>query len=180
MGRLGVAVQAFFAALGNASKAEAIFKLLSSDTAPSKLPAPATPAKAPEAAPKKPSRSEALVLLDTLQRESRLLDLVYESLDAYTDEQIGGAARGVLNDTKKVLARMFEIAPLSSVDEGAPQEVASGYDPSQIRLTGNVNGNPPFRGKIVHRGWKANRCELPTWTGKAESASILAPTEVEV
>jgi hypothetical protein len=179
MGRLGVAFRAFFAALGSAEKAGAIADVLSGESTAAKLPAP-VPAAKPEPAPKKPSRSDALVLLDTLQRESRLLDLVYESLDSYTDEQIGGAARGVLNDTRKVLARMFEIAPLSTIDEGSPQDVVGGYDPAQFRLTGNVNGQPPFRGKIVHRGWKANRCELPTWTGKAESASILAPTEVEV
>ena len=40
-------------------------------------------------------------------REARFVDLVNESLDGYSDAQIGAAARDVLRDSKKVLDRLF-------------------------------------------------------------------------
>jgi hypothetical protein len=47
-------------------------------------------------------------------------------------------------------------------------------------LTGNVTGDPPFQGKLVHHGWEAARCDLPAWTGSAASAQVVAPAEVEL
>jgi hypothetical protein len=43
-----------------------------------------------------------------------------------------------------------------------------------------VAGEPPLRGKLVHPGWEATKCELPTWTGSKDSARVIAPAEVEI
>jgi hypothetical protein len=59
-------------------------------------------------------------------------------------------------------------------------EVPAGYDAGRYRLTGNVSGEPPFRGQLVHHGWLASRCEIPTWSGSEQAAMIVAPEEVEV
>ena len=34
-------------------------------------------------------------------------------------------------------------------------EVPAGFDAGRYRLTGNVTGEPPFRGRLVHPGWEA-------------------------
>jgi len=59
-------------------------------------------------------------------------------------------------------------------------DVPAGFDPGRFRLTGNVSGEPPFRGRLVHGGWEATRCELPTWSGSAAAERIVAPVEVEL
>jgi len=58
--------------------------------------------------------------------------------------------------------------------------VPAGFDAGRFRVVGNVTGEPPFRGRIVHHGWQANECQLPAWSGSAESALIIAPVEVEL
>jgi hypothetical protein len=58
--------------------------------------------------------------------------------------------------------------------------LGANLDPAQFRLTGNVTGAAPFRGKLQHHGWKAGKCELPEWTGNDASALVVAPAEVEV
>lgn len=132
-----------------------------------------------KAAPKQ-GRSDAISLLAALQREARWLDLVNESLDEYSDAQIGGAARDVLRDSKTVLERMFALQPLTDAEDGAPIETPSAFDPAEYRLTGNVTGDAPFKGALTHHGWKATRCEVPTFSGSESAAMIVAPVEIEI
>jgi hypothetical protein len=127
-----------------------------------------------------PRRSEAVALLAALQREARLVDLIQEPLDAYTDEQVGAAARSVLKDSAGVLQRFFALAPVRKEEEGAAVEVPGGYDPARFRLTGQPQGSGPFRGKLAHKGWQATTVSLPSWTGSKDAALVIAPAEVEV
>jgi hypothetical protein len=103
-----------------------------------------------------------------------------EPLDNYPDAQVGAAARDVLRDCGKVLERLFDLRPVSEQQEGSSLEVAAGYDTGRIRLVGNVQGEPPYHGKVVHHGWMAGRCELPKWSGSESSQSVVAPAEVEI
>jgi hypothetical protein len=121
-------------------------------------------------------RSEALTVLSVLQREARLLDLVSESLDAYTDEQIGGAARNVLRDTHKSLQQMFGLQPLSQVAEGDSIPIPKNASPMRWRIAGNTASD---RGTLAHAGWVATRVELPKWSGVRDDAWVIAPLEVE-
>ncbi len=146
----------------------------------------ATP-KAPSKAPAKPAakavsvgRSEALTLLAALQREARLVDLIQEPLDQYSDAQIGAAARDVLRNAAKTLDRFFGLRPVVQAEEGAVVETPRGFDPNRYRLIGHVAGQPPYRGRLVHPGWEADRCELPTWTGPESAARVIAPAELEI
>ena len=131
-------------------------------------------------APKPPARSEAITLLAALQREARFVDFIQESLAGYTDAQIGAAARDVHRDCGVVLQRMFALRPAVTDEEGKDVEVPAGFDAGRWRLTGNVTGEPPFHGRLVHPGWEATTCELPTWSGSAAAARIVAPAEVEL
>lgn len=128
----------------------------------------------------KPARSEALTLLAALQRESRFLDIVNEPLGDYSDQQIGAAARDVLRDAAAVLKRMFDLQPVVDQADGSALEVPPNYDPATYRLSGQVTGEPPFEGTLVHHGWRATRCELPEWSGSSGTVRVVAPAEVEV
>jgi len=185
VGRIKTAFRAFFRALGDAELARDLDSVLDGVAA-----APAAGAKAlsPPAAPlpsepakrQRPSRNEALTLLETLQREGRLIDFLKESLDGFSDAQIGAAARDVHRESAAVVERLFAVRPLSDEAEGAILEVTEGFDPLHYRLTGNVAGKPPFRGTLAHHGWQATKCELPAWSGADGAARIVAPIELDV
>jgi hypothetical protein len=179
--RLTVAIRAFFAALFHATMAERIAIALQPEddsSASARIPAPARPQ--PPAAPQRPVRSDAVSLLATLQREARFVDLVQENLDQYTDEQVGAAARDVLRDCRSAIDRLFQLQPVVDQQEGQPVNLPAGFDPGRFRLTGNVAGQPPFSGSLVHHGWQATRCEMPRWSGSDEAADVVAPAEVQL
>ncbi len=132
------------------------------------------------AAPKVSVRNDAITLLAALQREARLVDFLQESLADYSDAQIGAAVRDIHRECGAVLNRLFALRPAVTDEEGAEVEIPPGFDPARWRLTGNVSGEPPFHGRVVHPGWEATTCELPTWSGSAAAAKIIAPAEVEV
>ena len=199
--RFWLAIRAFFAVLFSSLAAERIRRVLTelrqqraedvleskavleqsgteAALAPAKVPAKATRPPAPKG--DVVGRSEALSLLAALQREARLVDLIQEPLQQYTDAQIGAAARDVLRNAAKTLERFFGLKPVVSAEEGAAVEVPRGFDPNRYRLIGHVVGEPPYRGQLVHPGWEAARCELPSWTGSESAARVIAPAEVEI
>lgn len=177
--RIWLAIQAFFKTLLDREFAEGVEQLQLGGP-PAEDTAEAKPATTTPPAPKPPARSEAITLLAALQREARLVDLVSETLDGYSDAQIGAAARDVLKDSGKVLQRMFSLEPLATVAEGDSLEVPAGYDAAEYRLTGNVSAEPPVSGQVVHAGWKATKCDVPKWTGSEDAALVVAPAEVQV
>jgi Domain of unknown function (DUF2760) len=180
MNRIAVAFRAFFAALFDAPTAERLKTALEGQTLP-KIDHEANPLQpAPRAEIATPARSEALTLLAALQREARLVDLVKQPLANFTDEEIGAAARNVLGDCGTVLDRFFALQPTTSQEEGSPCDVPVGYDPGCYKLCGRVEGAGPFRGKLVHHGWKATVVKLPGWMGSKDAAHIVAPAEVEI
>ena len=174
---LVVATKAFFKLMFNRELSESFEKLISGKAlpAPQQNSAPAQPTAAP-----KPSRSEAISLLAALQREARLIDLVNESLADYSDEQVGGAAREVLEESGKVIKRMFALKPISAAEDGSEISTPDSFDPAEYRLTGNVTGEPPFKGQLAHHGWKATKCEVPAWNGSSQAKNIVAPVEIEI
>lgn len=177
MTRILLAFRAFFRILFDGAAAGRVATALTHEPAAAPS-APATPPPAP--AKPKPARNDALNLLAALQREARLIDFLQEPLDGYSDAQIGAAVRDVHRDAGAALRRMFELRPLTTQAEDSPIEVAAGADAVRYRLTGNVAGSPPFRGRLRHHGWEAAKCDLPAWTGGSEAMSIVAPMEVEV
>jgi hypothetical protein len=58
--------------------------------------------------------------------------------------------------------------------------VPAGYETESYRLTGDVSREPPFAGKLMHAGWQATKCDLPTWTGSGKGALVVAPAEVQL
>ena len=120
-----------------------------------------------------------LHLLAVLQREGRLLDFFSEDLDLYEDEHIGAAVRGIHDNCKKVITKTLTLEAVLDGTEGEEVTVQPGFDPGAIKLTGNVAGDPPFKGILRHKGWRTRKLELPVLSD-AQDASVLAPAEVEI
>lgn len=120
-----------------------------------------------------------LRLLGILQSSSRLIDFFQEDISQYNDAQVGAAVRTIHAETKKILEEMVTIRPVMDVEEGAKIEVPAGYDPSKIKVVGNVVGQGPYKGVLVHPGWQAHKITLPKAV-EEQNAEILSPAEVEV
>ena len=183
MGRIWLAIRVFFIMLFNGAFAARVAQLVAERQLAAPVPEPAE--TKPQAAkqpfqPKPPLRSDAVTLLASLQREARFLDFIMEPVEAYSDAQIGAAVRDVHRECGKVLTRLMDIQPVATETEGADYEVPAGFDGVKVRLVGNVAGDPPFHGKLVHPGWQARKVELPAYSGSAAAAKIIAPVEVEL
>jgi hypothetical protein len=128
----------------------------------------ATPKPVPPPAPVKPSTNAAVQLLALLQRDGRLVDFLREDIQPYDDAQIGAAVRTIHESCRQVLTEHLSVEPVLSGQEGDEVSVPEGFDPSAIRLIGNVSGEPPFRGVLRHAGWRTTQVK------------IVAPAEVEI
>jgi hypothetical protein len=151
------------------------------------LPAPAPRVEAavvqpvpaiPPPPPAPPPTDAALRLLGLMQEEGRLVDFLQEDLAPYPDDQIGAAVRGIQEGCRKALRERISFSPILSGKEGETVMVESGFDPAAIRLTGNVAGEPPFRGVLRHPGWRADTAKIPDRPG--QDPHVIAPAEVEI
>ncbi|WP_273029029.1 DUF2760 domain-containing protein [Massilia timonae] len=184
--RLSIAFGALFKSLGDAEFAA---RVRDDGVGPTAAPAPApvpppapAPAPAPTPAPaplRAPTPDSALQLLSLFQREARLIDFAHENLSAYSDADIGAAARVVHEGCARVLREHFAIEPVRNEAEGSRLTLNEGFDAASVRLTGNVVGKAPFTGTLSHRGWRASKVTLPQ-LAESHDARVLAPAEVEL
>ena len=121
-----------------------------------------------------------LRILAVLQRDGRLVDFLQEDIDAYTDPQIGAAVRDIHRGCRKALRDYLTMEPILGGPEDSPVTVAPDFDPAEIRLTGNVQGSPPFKGVLKHHGWRVKSAQLPVLPASRGQSSVLAPAEVEI
>jgi hypothetical protein len=183
--RLFLAIRVFFLVLFSGAIGQRVRQALTAPATPRPAETPAAkpqpkPPSKPVAKPAAPVRSEAITLLATLQREARFVDFIQEPLTGYSDAQIGAVSRQVHHDCHATLTRLFELQPVLDEAEGAAIEIPAGFDAGRFRLTGNVVGEPPFHGKLMHHGWQAVKCQLPAWSGSQAAAQVVAPAEVEL
>jgi hypothetical protein len=129
------------------------------------------------APPPPPSSAAALRLLGLLQQDARLVDFIEEDIDGYSDEQVGAAVRSIHFGCRKVLNEHVLLQRIFAAEDGSETVIDKGFDPAAVRLTGNVTGEPPFRGTLQHGGWRATKVSLPETT---VDPSIIAPAEVEI
>jgi hypothetical protein len=171
--RLALSFAAFFRVLFDASYAGRVARLGAGE-APS-APPPEAPAVKLHVAP----TESALQLLGLLQREGRLIDFLQEEVSGFSDAEIGAAARVLHDSLKKALSEHVTLARVRSESEGARISVPKGFSASELRLVGNVVGEPPFSGTLNHAGWRATRIELPKLS-EGHDVHVLAPAEVEL
>jgi hypothetical protein len=160
--RIGLACRCFGRALRDQAFADQVVKLL----------AP------PEPKPARPS-GVPVRLLAILQRDGRLLDFFMEDLSAATPDQIVAAVRDIHPQCQAALKKHLVLGPVLTQTEGESVEVPAGFDPSAIRVTGNVTGQPPFHGTLLHPGWRVIEIKLPPLP-EGQDDLVLMPAEVEL
>jgi hypothetical protein len=135
----------------------------------------------PPPEPKKPVRPDGtpLRVLNLLQREGRLLDFLLENIQPYQDDQIGAAVRDIHDKCQKALREHLALEPVLPNQEGDAVTVPAGFDPAAIRLTGNVTGQPPFRGTLQHHGWRVTAIKINK-PGEGVDELVIQPAEVEL
>jgi hypothetical protein len=118
----------------------------------------------------------AVQILSILQRDARFVDFVMEDISGYSDEQVGAAVRDVQAQSRQALERYLKLAPVIDGVEGDYTKI-EGVAASAVRLIGNVpaSGKAPG-GLLRHKGWKAEKVELPP----VAPGAVLAPAEIEI
>jgi hypothetical protein len=140
----------------------------------------APPAAKPAPAVRVPQPSDgALQILGILQRDSRLIDFLMEDISAYPDDQIGAAVRDLHQQCRDSLTRYLRLGPVIDGVEGSPTKLETN-DPATVKLLGNVPASgKASSGLLRHKGWKAEKIDLPP-LAPSSNASVIAPAEVEI
>ncbi|MCX7822133.1 MAG: DUF2760 domain-containing protein [Syntrophobacterales bacterium] len=159
---------------------EAKKESLKNVTVPQRSNATSTPIESVVKTGEEGSMIAAFQLLSVFQREGRFIDFLREDLSLYDDSQIGAAVRNLQESWKKVFQEYISIEPVFSEPEGSQVTISAGFDPNKIKLTGDVIGEPPFEGVVMHRGWKLVKINLPAFTAAHRREWIIAPAEIEV
>jgi Domain of unknown function (DUF2760) len=128
--------------------------------------------------PPKPT-GEPLRLLNLLQAESRLVDFLMEDVSAASDAQIGQGVREVHKKASAALKKYLVFESVLGGTEGDTVTVQKGFDPSAVRVLGNVTGEPPYSGELQHPGWRVKELKLPT-TAEGQDPFVVQPAEVQL
>ncbi|HWC15882.1 MAG TPA: DUF2760 domain-containing protein [Terriglobales bacterium] len=156
-----------------------IFGGQESNVTPTRAPVPAVVPPPPPAANQ--AEAEVVAFVGLLQEKGRLVDFLMEDLTSYEDTQVAAAARIVHQGCRQVLQEHFKITAVSQAEEGSQVTVPTGYAADEYRLVGKVSGNPPFSGKLIHKGWKTESVTLPRIVKFDEKRlPSIAPAEVEL
>jgi len=125
------------------------------------------------------AQAEVVTLLGVFQEKGRFIDFLMEDITPFNDAEVGLVARAVHQGCKAALNEHFHIEPISTQGEGASITVPAGYAADEFRLVGNLAGEAPFTGKVVHQGWRTTSVKLPRVL-KAERLPPIAPAQVEI
>ena len=186
MSRIVLAFRAFFAILFSGKVPLDVAESLG--FAPRKAPAAGAGATAANPTPAAKPAAEvrvaqpadgALQILGILQRDSRLIDFLMEDISAYADDQVGAAVRDLHQQCRDSLVRYVRLTPVIDAVEGSPIKLDSN-DPASVKLLGNVPASGKASGGVLrHKGWKAEKIDLPP-IGATSSTKVIAPAEVEI
>lgn len=168
MNRISFAFRSFFSILFQGALAADIAQAFGYSRAQAARP---TPAPAPRAVAGPPDG--AVQILSILQRDSRLVDFLMEDVSGYSDDQVGAAVRDVQEQARKAMLRYLQLTPVIDGVEGTYVKA----DTEGIKLIGNVpaSGKVPG-GTLRHKGWKAEKVELPS----TAPTKVVAPAEIEI
>lgn len=171
--RIALAFKAFFRTISQTTFAGHVQGLLQGKATPTIESKPTVTVEPPKPA------LDPLQLLAILQREGRLVDFLMEDIQGLPDAQIGSAVREVHQKCHKALNDHVTLAAVVETAEDEKMTVAAGYDPSAIRVVGNLGTSPPYTGTVRHRGWQAKAIQLqPLPSG--QNPKVIAPAEIEV
>ncbi len=169
MNRISLAFRSFFSILFGGSLPPDIAQSFGYSKA---VPVKTAPAPKPQSGP----ADGAVQILSILQRDARLIDFLMEDISGYSDEQVGAAVRDVQEQARKSMERYLRLQPVIDGVEGTYTKTDA-LDATGVKLIGKVpaSGKAPG-GTLRHKGWKADKVELPS----APPGNVLAPAEIEV
>lgn len=121
----------------------------------------------------------ATQLLSLLQKDARFIDFIHEDITAYSDQEVGVIARTVHGGCNKVINDHFTLAPICPDKENSPITIHHDFDADAFFLTGNITGQAPFTGTLIHKGWKITEIKLPK-ISENHNVRIITPAEVEL
>ena len=147
---------------------------------PAPPPTPQQPVKPP--IPEGADYGEVLAFLAMLQDKGRFLDFVMEDITRYDDAQVAGASRVVHQGCSGVIREYLALGPVFAGQEGEGTVVDKATDPHRYRLLGKVGGTPPYKGVVIHRGWKTTKLALPRYSKPVDRSAenVITPMEIEV
>jgi Domain of unknown function (DUF2760) len=102
-----------------------------------------------------------------------------ENVQDADDEQVVAAVRSMQPVWQSTLKEHVVLEPVRAEPESETIEVPPGFDPSTVQLTGNVTGQPPFRGVLKHPGWRVREIKLPPLP-EGQDPFVIQPAEVEL
>ena len=144
-------------------------------------PEPVTSAPLPTPASSGPrAEAEVVSFLALMQEKGRLVDFLMDDVTSYNDAEVGAAARVVHQGCQSVLKSHLAVEPISGETEGARVSLPEGYDAADFRLLGNVAGEPPYEGTLVHKGWRVTSVTLPQSVGGDDALPNIAAAQVEL
>jgi hypothetical protein len=169
LNRISLAFRSFFSILFGGSLPPDIAQSFGYSKA---VPVKTAPAPKPQSGP----ADGAVQILSILQRDARLIDFLMEDISGYSDEQVGAAVRDVQEQARKSMERYLRLQPVIDGVEGTYTKTDA-LDATGVKLIGKVpaSGKAPG-GTLRHKGWKADKVELPS----APPGNVLAPAEIEV
>jgi hypothetical protein len=171
--RLVLALRAFVEILFRGNLSPEVVGALGLGGAPAPEPPPAS---APQQAP---VSDGALQILGILQRDARLVDFLMEDISSYSDDQVGAAVRNLHEQARQSLSRYIQLAPVVDGIEGSNTKVEAA-EGSYVKFVGNLPAHGlPEGGILRHKGWRAQRVDLPPLDSR-QNVSCIAPAEVEV
>ena len=151
------------------------------EPAPTAVAPPPPTAIQPPASMVSRAETEVVALIGLLQEKGRLVDFLMEEITSYDDAQVGAAARVIHQGCRQVLQEHFKITAVSEATEGSQVSVPAEHLAEEYRIVGKLSGDPPFTGKLIHKGWKTEMVKLPrTVQTQGKPSTIIAPAEVEV
>lgn len=149
--------------------------MMKKSAAPTTAIAPPPPAVI---APPKPSAAP-IRFLALLQSEARFFDFLMEDIAGFPDAQIGQAVRDIHKKAQAAIKQHLVMEQVLPQMEGSSVTVPAGFDPSAIRVLGNVTGTPPFTGSLQHPGWRVREIKLAPPPAGADEF-VIQPAEVQL
>ena len=145
----------------------------------SKLIGAVLPKEKDEISKKDEKNIDGVFLLSLFQKQGRLVDFLQQDIASFSNAEVGEAARVVHDGCARVLDDYFTLEAIRAEEEGALVSVDTDYNLSEITLTGNLRGSAPYRGELLHHGWKI--CDQhPPEQLDPKARFIVQPAEIEV
>jgi Domain of unknown function (DUF2760) len=131
--------------------------------------------------------AQIISLLSVLQNKGRLIDFLMQDLSKQEDGKIVAVAKFIHAGCRQALKEHIQVEAVFSGTEGDHITLEKGFNPAEFKISGKISNNPPFVGKVVHKGWRTVSINLPQIVKPSEEDKlnlsdylIITPAEVEV